>query len=416
MNAHVKAPAVQRAREHGRKDGGVQSENQLVELIESIKCQIKENNQKAAEHGDKLVVEIKKIGEAQNETKTKVDEVLVKSSELDGRLKEVEQQLAKRRGGSDPEQHKSWGQAFVESENGKALMAAGKGRAQVSVKSITSATGSGAALITPDRQPGIISAPMRSMTIRSLLMPGSTTSNSVEYVKETGFTNNARPVTEGQQKPESTIAFEEATANVRTIAHWVQASRQVLADAAQLLSHIDGRMLYGLAYKEELQLLSGDGTGQNLSGLKTEASAFSAPISLTGMTKIDVIRLAYLQVILAEYPANGVILHPSDWTEIELTKDGNGRYIFANPQGLAGPTLWGRPVVESMAQTAGDFTAGAFNMAAQIFDRETSTVEVSTEDRDNFVKNMVTILAEERLALAVYRPEAIVDGAFLDVL
>lgn len=417
MNAHVKAPAVLRAREHGRKDGGGQSENQLVELVEGIKSQIKENNQKAAENGDKLITEMKKLGDAQTETKGKVDEVLTKSADLDGRLKEVEQKLAARRGGGDEAaDRKSWGQMFVENEKVKALMAEGKGRVKLDVKAITSATGSGGDLIVPQRQPGIISAPQRTMTIRDLLMPGTTTTNAVEYVKETGFTNNARPVTESQQKPESELTFEAATVNVRTIAHWIQASRQVLADAAQLQSHIDGRMVYGLKYKEELQLLGGDGLGQNLSGVKTEATAFSAPILITGATKIDTIRLAFLQVILAEYPANGVILHPIDWADIELTKDDNGRYIFANPQGIAGPVLWGRPVVETMAQTEGDFTAGAFNMAAQIFDRETVSVEVSTEDRDNFVKNMVTILAEERLALAVYRPEAIVDGAFDDVL
>jgi HK97 family phage major capsid protein len=107
-----------------------------------------------------------------------------------------------------------------------------------------------------------------------------------------------------------------------------------------------------------------------------------------------------------------MVLNPVDWAAIELTKDSQGRYVFANPTGLAGPVLWGKPVVESLAMTANLFLVGAFRMAAQIFDREDANVLISTEDQDNFVKNMVTILAEERLALAVYRPQALIKGNF----
>jgi HK97 family phage major capsid protein len=106
------------------------------------------------------------------------------------------------------------------------------------------------------------------------------------------------------------------------------------------------------------------------------------------------------------------VLHPIDWAIIEMQKDGQGRYLIGNPQGTLAPTLWGLPVVTSMAQTVGDFTVGAWKMGAQLFDREQSGVLVSTEDGDNFRRNMVTILAEERLALAVYRNEAFVDGHF----
>ena len=130
-------------------------------------------------------------------------------------------------------------------------------------------------------------------------------------------------------------------------------------------------------------------------------------------TGIDQLRLASLQATLALYPATGHVLHPMDWAAIELTKDTQSRYIFANPQGVATPTLWGLPVAQSLAMTAGHFLTGALKLAAQIFDRETANVLISTEDRDNFVKNMVTILSEERLVLAVYRPQALSPGTFL---
>jgi HK97 family phage major capsid protein len=105
-------------------------------------------------------------------------------------------------------------------------------------------------------------------------------------------------------------------------------------------------------------------------------------------------------------------MHPGDWAEIELTKTTTGEYLFANPQGNANRTLWGLPVVDTPAMTANKFLVGAFNMGAQIFDRMDARVEISTEDSDNFRRNLVTILAEERIALAVYRPEAFIKGDF----
>jgi HK97 family phage major capsid protein len=120
-------------------------------------------------------------------------------------------------------------------------------------------------------------------------------------------------------------------------------------------------------------------------------------------------RLAMLQAALAEYPATGHVMHPTDWARIELTKDGNANYIIGKPQGTIAPTLWGLPVVATQAITVDKFLTGAFNMGAQIFDRWDATVETGYEN-DDFTKNLVTILAEERLALAIFRPEAFIYG------
>jgi HK97 family phage major capsid protein len=132
--------------------------------------------------------------------------------------------------------------------------------------------------------------------------------------------------------------------------------------------------------------------------------------------RFDVIRFAILQAALAELPPSGIVLHPTDWALIELTKDENGRYIIGNPAGEAQPRLWGLPVVPTQAMGLDKFLVGAFSTAAQIFDRQTARVEMSTEDSDNFRKNLVTIRAEERLGLAVYRPEAFIKGDFSDAI
>lgn len=199
----------------------------------------------------------------------------------------------------------------------------------------------------------------------------------------------------------------------KVIAHYVKASRQILSDASQLASMIDGRLRYGLAFKEEQQLLNGTGVGQQLLGIIPQATAFVNPMVPPGTgTSIDMIRQAMLQAFLAEYPATGIVMNPIDWATIELLKDNTGRYIIGNPQGSINATLWNLPVVETQAVQVDKFLTGAFKLGAQVFDRWQARVEVATENEDDFVKNMVTILAEERLALAVYRPQAFIYGDF----
>jgi HK97 family phage major capsid protein len=162
---------------------------------------------------------------------------------------------------------------------------------------------------------------------------------------------------------------------------------------------------------EENQLLLGGGTGTDLNGIYTQATAYSAStLTISSPTAIDTLRVALLQASLAEFPATGIVLHPTDWANIELTKTTDGAYLFANPQSNASQTLWGLPVVATTAITEDKFLVGSFNLGAQIFDRWDADVLISTEDSDNFRKNLVTILAEERLALAVYRPEAFIKG------
>lgn len=352
------------------------------------------------------------------ELKRRTDESLTQMAELKERLTELEQKSARRQDDL-PQAVKTLGQIVIESEAFKGMSSSDrKGvRVQMSRKdlmNVTATTGTGASstnsLVVADRIPGIIAPPERTLTIRDLLAPGETDSASMEFVQETGYINNAAPVAEGARKPQSEITFDLKTAPVRTIAHTFKASRQILDDAKGLASYIDARARYGLRFKEELQLLSGDGTGANIKGIIPQASTFSPRVTLASATAIDRMRLAVLQAVLAEYPATGFVLNPIDWAAIELTKDGEGRYIIAQPVNGSVARLWGLPVVETQAMTQNNFLTGAFSMAAQIFDRMEIEVLLSTENEDDFVKNMVTIRAEERLAMAVYRPEAFVTG------
>ena len=391
--------------------------------LKTLSVALKDATDEVKKQAEITNTEIKNLGAVTTETKENADKALLQMNTIDSRLTDIEQKMS-RRGADEPTEVKSLGQQVVENEEVKAALAQGdrfKGKINVELKSITSASTSGTSattgLVVADRQ-GFLQLPNRPLMIRDLLMPGRTNSGNIEYPKETVFTNSAATVAEnpGSAKPQSDITYTLVNTPVRTIAHWIKASRQIMADAPQLQSQIDGRLRYGLGYAEDLQLLLGDGTGTNINGMMPQATAYSATTTglaePTGVTRIDRLRLALLQATLALYPSTGIVLNPVDWAAIEIEKDSQGRYIFANPQSMAGPVMWGKPVVESLAMTVNLFLVGAFKMAVQIFDREDASVLISSEDQDNFVKNMITILAEERLALAVYRPQALIKGNF----
>lgn len=391
--------------------------------IEKLAIDLKKAAEEVKKSAETTNTEIKNLGKVTEDTKKAADEALVKHNELAARMTDLEQKMVRPEGAASG--RKSAGQQVVESEELKAFLGGSrKGTVSIAVKAIisaltTDANGSAGDLIVPQRVDGIITPPQRRMTIRDLLTPGETGVNAIQYVKETGFTNNAATVSEtsGATKPQSEIKFDIVTTAVTTIAHWVLATRQILDDVPQLRSYIDGRLRYGLEYVEEGQLLNGGGTGTDLNGIYTQATAYAPPITLpVGVTKIDVIRLAILQAFLAELPSTGVVMHPSDWATIELVKDTTGRHIVGNPVNGGPASLWRLPVVETPAMTIDKFLTGAFKLGAQIFDREEANVEISTEDSDNFRKNLVTVRAEERLALAVYRPEAFVKGDFSDAI
>lgn len=393
-----------------------------TELAIEVKAAFEAKHDEVKNIAERALTEAQRGIPMSEKAKEIADQALTGMNELKSLVEELEQKAA-RPGGGGQDRQPTIGEQYVESDEYKNAFASGARQGQnvgIEVKAITSLTtdanGSAGDLVRPDRiQSPMMMLPDRQLTIRNLIAPGQTSSSSIEYVQETGFTNNAGMVAEGTLKPESTLKLDLKNAPVRKIAHWFLASAEILADAPGLRSMIDNRLRYGLAFVEDVQLLKGDGTGQNLAGIKPQASDYAVPVGLTGFaapSMIDKLRIAQLQVALALYPADGQVLHPIDWAIIEMMKDSEGRYLIGNPQGTIAPTLWGLPVVPSMAQTVGEFTVGAWKMGAQLFDREQSGVLVSTEDGDNFRRNMVTILAEERLALTVYRPEAFVDGAF----
>jgi len=387
-----------------------------ADLAGEVKAAFESQHNAVKAIAEEALSEAKKGNDLSASLKEKADEALIKMNETKARLDDLEQKMA--RGGTDDDGGpKSIGEQFTDNEAFKKFVSDGAPRgakADLRLKAtLTTATTDTAGAVgdgvRPARLAGVLALPQRRMTVRDLISPGRMDGNTLEYVKETGFNNNAGMVAEAAAKPESDIKLDVVSTGAKVIAHWMKASRQALDDVSFLRSMIDQRLLYGLAYKEETQLLNGDGTGQNLNGIIPQATAYSAAFAPSAETAIDKMRLAMLQAALAEYPATGHVMHPTDWARVETTKDTTGRYIIGNPQGTIAPTLWGLPVVATQAISVDKFLTGAFRLGAQVFDRWDARVEVGYVN-DDFTKNLVTILAEERLALAVYRPEAFIFG------
>jgi HK97 family phage major capsid protein len=377
---------------------------EIKKALDQIGADVRAEAKAAAEKGFALNAELKE----------RVDNMLMEQGSLQAALREVQQKQIAGEGAQEDIQ--TAGQTVVNSPAfalAKEQLTSGrKANVSIQVKAITTAVGSVGQAIEPDRRQGVLMLPNRRMTIRDLLMPGRTSSGLITYSKESGFTNNAAVVAEGARKPESNITILQVTETVKKIATYVKASTEVMSDLPQLRSIIDMRLRYMLSFREEAQLLMGSGVGNNINGLYTQATPFVVPTGANApVTPIDRLRVASLQAELAEFPSDGYVLNPIDWANIEMQKDGEGRYLIGNPQGTISPTLWNRPVVATQAMTVGQFLTGAFGLGAQIFDREDANVVIATENEDDFLNNLITILIEERLALAVFRTEAFVRGA-----
>lgn len=268
-----------------------------------------------------------------------------------------------------------------------------------------------------DRIPGITTEARQVLKIRNVLTARPTTLPVVDFVKVSTPLSIASPVAEGSLKPEQSLNFSSSSERVKTIASWVPASRQILDDMTELMGFIRQSLPYYTDLAEEQQLLSGDGTGENLHGFISQASAFSTallPSAARGWTKIDVIGCAVEQITIAkETDPTFVILNPKDWWDIRLTKDGFGRYILGDPQSTVQPNIFGLDVVYTTSIAPGTFLVGSGNPIAQeIRDKMEMVVEISTEHLDYFARNLIAIRGEKRLANVVKRPGSYVSGSF----
>jgi HK97 family phage major capsid protein len=276
-----------------------------------------------------------------------------------------------------------------------------------------SSTSAGAYIVT-DRKPIVdMGTFYRPLRLRDIITNGETDSDTVDYVRQGAHTNAAAAVAEATAtsggsgvKPESSLVLAIITETVKTIAHWIPATRNALADAAQIRTLIDSFLRYGLEEELEDQILNGDGTGSNFTGVANTsgitAQAWDTNILTTtrkGRTKV---------LLTGRANPNAYVLHPTDWETIDLLQDNEARYYFGGPSAMGSPRLWGLPVVETEAQTVGQGHVADWRLAV-LWDRQAAQILVSDSHSDFFIRNLIAILAELRAAFGVLRPAAFVE-------
>lgn len=252
----------------------------------------------------------------------------------------------------------------------------------------------------------------RRLFIEDLCASGSTTLSSVPYIRELNPRTTeltASTVSEGGSKPEGQNAFSRADAPVRKVAVWVPATEEILADAPTVRSYIDDRLRYMVMLARELQILKGNGLAPDLTGILNTAG-----IQTQGATSGDpivTIANALAKIENVDLQPDGVTMNPIDfWTMAARRTSGSGQLDIINFQDPVSPRIWGLPVVSTRSQTGGHVTVGAWKLAAMVLNREDVTLRVGDQHSDYFIKNLLVILCETRLALAIHRPDGFVDA------
>jgi len=270
-------------------------------------------------------------------------------------------------------------------------------------------------VIPASRVDGYKFDPTSPTHIRQLLAQGSTQSDVVRYVKESSYSNGSAAKAEGAELNQSDFDMTAVDANVRKIGTYFRISEEMLADTPQLTSYISARAPEKLMQVEDDQILNGNGSSPNLSGIITDAASFSAgdlANSVESANEFDVIVAALNQLAASNYEADTILLNPSDFHKILLLKDSSNNYLKDQVYNGISPVFMGVKVVLNTAISAGDFLIGNFGVGTQLWVRDGINVEFFKEDGINVREGFVTIRVSERVALTNYLPNAFVAGDF----
>jgi HK97 family phage major capsid protein len=361
--------------------------------------------------GDKADAEMKNLGKVTADTKTAIDNLGVEQRTLADRLLALEQK------GVTPPTAKNgddgWGAQLIKSDKYAAFAGGQTGKMRVEVKNTLTGSDTN---VAPDRRPGVVPGAFQPLTLESLYRSVPTTSNAIEYTKENVFTNSAAEAAEGSAKAESSLTWTLVNQPVSTVAHWIKISRQLAMDNAALAAYVDLRMRYGVDRRVETQLAVGDGTAPNISGFMDTgnftAHGYADAALGSILKKLVLIRKIIGDMEAAGYAPNAIVLNPADWAtvEIDIFTAGTANIVPFSYDAMGRPVLFGRRVVTSVGMTADTFAVGDFTSHGTIYNREGVVVEMSESDSDNFTKNLITLRAERRLALASEVPAAIRAG------
>jgi HK97 family phage major capsid protein len=270
-----------------------------------------------------------------------------------------------------------------------------------------------------EREAGITRIVRRNPFILELVNVGTIMSNVWEWVEQKNVEGGAAMTAEGAAKSQTDFDLVVASANVKKVTAYIKITKEMLDDVPLMRSEIDQELTELINLKIDEQLLSGSGSGVNLTGIVTNATAWAAgafALSIPTPTKWDVLRTAINQVRVNLFEPNYIVVHPTDVTGMELSKDTTGQYIMPPFIATDGTTISGIRVVTNTGVTLDKFLVGDFSKAGVRF-KEGLTINVGYEN-DDFTKNLVTVLAEARLVQRVKSNHygAFVYGDFSDAI
>lgn len=374
--------------------------------VEDLNPIFEKIEEKLAAADERAEGQMKEVGKLSTELKSEIEAFGVKQREMAEQLLDIQQKGVGESGGEATVE--GWGQQLVKSDRFEAFARGDTNKCRVEVKNTI--TG-GDSTVAPDRASAIVPGAFAPLTLEAFLPSVPTSSNAIEFTKEASFTNNAAEAAEAAEKAESAVTFSLVNMPVSTVAHWLKISRQLASDNAALAAYVEQRLRYGVNRRVETQLVAGNGTAPNISGI-LDSGNYTAHGYLSGalgstLPKLVLVRKIMGDLWAAGYMPDGIIMNPSDWATIEtelLTTNAGQTKLSYSDGGT--PRLWGVPVIQSVGMTADNVAVGAFAQAYTIHNREGVIVDMSDSDDDNFTKNLITIRAERRLALATEVPAA----------
>lgn len=377
-----------------------------MELKDIIENGLKAQEAKLAAAIEKFEGQLREKGSTDTEVKSEVRTLAEKFKAMKDELTEI----AQKQTSAQPEAKLlSAGEEFVKSEQFKALVAGNTQRARIEVKNTVT---SGSTTVFPDQRPGVIPGSFAPLTVRQILRAIPVTSNMVNSLREATWVNSAAEVSQGAAKNESDNTYEQYNVPITTVAHWIKISNQLLADAPAVVAYIETRLRDGLAQRIEAQLINGNGTSPNLSGL-TDSGNYTAYTPTSDDLLVDAInRVKYTMWAAGNMP-DTVICNPADWGAMERTREGTntGAYLYGLPGMGAGMSPFGLNVVLSQHLQAGKIIVARLSDSVVLYNRSGAVVEMGYVNAD-FTNNLITIRAEERLGLGVDRPAGVYFGNF----
>ena len=375
---------------------------ELMAMLDGIEQKLNDFSKKSAEEG-------KIAGTQSAETKSALEALGTKQRELADEILAIKQRGVQQQ---ETTQVSTWGEQFVKGAGYDAFLQRQTSKFVMQVKNTLTGSDTN---VAPARQGNVVRGAFAPLTLEAFLPSTPTSSNAIEFTKENVFTNSAAEVAEGSDAAESALTWTLVNMPISNVAHWLKISRQLAGDAPALAAYVDTRMRYGVNRKVETALCAGDGTPPNMSGIFnsgnfTAHGYANADLGST-LKKLVLIRKIKGDLEAAGDAPDGILLNPADWAQIEidLLTTAAGQTLLSYADGGT-PRLWGTPVITSVGVTLDNVAVGNFAQSSMIHNREDVMVQLSDSDDDNFTKQLVTLLATRRLALATERPAAVRAG------